>query len=254
MSHWKGALHDAGSLQTTFTVPPSVTAGHSIGIIAIDLAYPKLPGNVVNATTYPFPVLYKKVKFDIELLFNGDDSIREQIVDAALNLQSQGVRAIIGACGYFAHFQRDVVDAVDVPVYLSSLCQLPIISLGLRKDEKIAVFAASGESVSEEFLAKVGATPDNLIIQDVGSLESFAPIRWGKLELDNEALTRDLADISAKLVQEHPEISAILLECSDLPPYAYAIQAATGLPVFDFNTLVNWVHSAVVRRPYTGYF
>lgn len=254
MNHWKAALNETGDLRDTFDVPATYTAGHPIGIIAIDLVYPKLPGNVVNATTYDFPVLYKKVAFEIELLFEGDESIRQQIVDAARELEAEGVRAIIGACGFFAHFQPEVAAAVDVPVYLSSLCQLPMISLGLKEGQKIAVFAASGDNVDEKILEKVGARGDNLIVQDVGGLDSFAPIRWGKTELDNAALTDDLARISAELVAEHPEIAVILLECSDLPPYAYAIQAATGLPVYDFNTLINWVYSSVVRKPYRGYF
>ena len=254
MNHWKAALNETGDLRSTFDVPATYTAGHPIGIIAIDLVYPKLPGNVVNATTYDFPVLYKKVAFEIELLFEGDESIKQQIIDAARELEAEGVRAIIGACGFFAHFQPEVAAAVDVPVYLSSLCQLPMISLGLKEGQKIAVFAASGDNVDEKILEKVGARSDNLIVQDVGGLESFAPIRWGKTKLDNAALTDDLARISADLVAEHPEIAAILLECSDLPPYAYAIQAATGLPVYDFNTLINWVHSSVVRKPYRGYF
>ena len=95
---------------------------------------------------------------------------------------------------------------------------------------------------------------DDLIIQDVGSMESFAPIRWGEETLDNKWLTEDLEKTAHDLVEQHPEIGAILLECSDLPPYAYAIQAATGLPVFDFITLIKWAHSAVVQTPYYGYF
>lgn len=38
--------------------------GYTIGILAMDIWYPKLPGNVANATTYSFPVLYKRLDFD----------------------------------------------------------------------------------------------------------------------------------------------------------------------------------------------
>jgi hypothetical protein len=79
------------------------------------------------------------------------------------------------------------------------------------------------------------------------------------LEIDNKALTEDLANLAADIVAKHntegsglPEIGAILLECSDLPPYAWAIQNATGLPVFDFQTLIKWVKGAVVQVPYYG--
>ena len=234
--------------------PAHYTAGFPIGIIAIDLVYPKLPGNVVNASTYPFPVLYEKVSFEIEELFRGDKQIEEQIISAAKKLEQEGVRAIIGACGFFAHFQNSVKAAVNVPVYLSSLCQIPVIKTGLKADQKIAVIAASGESVTDSLLANVGAGREDCLIFDVGSLESFAPIRWGKTSLDNGKLTEDLMALGKKIRTEYPQVGAILLECSDLPPYAWAIQKASSLPVYDFITLINWVEQAVTQKPYYGMF
>ncbi len=252
--NWKGILQTPGDIYQTHMVPATYTAGHPIGIIAVDLVYPKLPGNVANATTYDFPVLYKKVNFDIELLFVGAQEIEAEIVAAAKELEAEGVRAIIGACGYFAHFQRQVAEAVNVPVFLSSLCQIPLIKLGLKPSRKIAVFAASGENLNDTLLQKVGVDINDCVIQNVGNLESFAPIRWGQVRLNNERLTKDLAELAQKLINERPDIGAILLECSDLPPYASDIQRATGLPVFDFITLINWVEQAVVQKRYFGYF
>jgi hypothetical protein len=238
----------------TISQPAHYTSGFPIGIIAIDLVYPKLPGNVVNASTYSFPVLYEKVNFEIEALFRGDKQIEEQIIHAAVKLEQQGVRAIIGACGFFAHFQKSVNAAVNVPVYLSSLCQLPLIKTGLKADQKIAVIAASGDSVTDRLLSNVGGKREECLVFDVGAMESFAPIRWGKTTLDNGKLTRDLMELAGNIRREHPEVGAILLECSDLPPYAWAIQKASGLPVYDFITLINWVEQAVVQKPYYGIF
>lgn len=252
--NWKGILQTSGDIYQTHVVPATYTAGHPIGIIAVDLVYPKLPGNVANATTYDFPVLYKKVNFDIELLFVGAKEIEAEIVAAAKELEAEGVRAIIGACGYFAHFQSHVAEAVNVPVFLSSLCQIPLIKLGLKPSRKIAVFAASGENLNHTLLQKVGVDINDCVIQNVGNLESFAPIRWGQIQLDNDRLTNDLVEVAQKLINERPDIGAILLECSDLPPYASDIQRATGLPVFDFITLINWVEQAVVQKRYFGYF
>lgn len=252
--NWQGILQTPNDIYQTHLVPATYTAGHPIGIIAVDLVYPKLPGNVVNATTYDFPVLYKKVNFDIELLFVGASEIEVDIIAAAKELEAEGVRAIIGACGYFAHFQRQVSEAVNVPVFLSSLCQIPIIKLGLKPSQKIAVFAASKENLNQELLKKAGADINDCVIQDIGCLESFAPIRWGKIKFDNDCLAKDLMEVAKKLIDERSDIGAILLECSDLPPYASDIQRATGLPVFDFITLINWVEQAVVQKRYFGYF
>jgi hypothetical protein len=56
-----------------------------------------------------------------------------------------------------------------------------------------------------------------------------------------------------RLVTDHPEIGALLLECSDMPPYAKQIHDATGRPVWDFVTLIDWIHSGVVSRSYNGF-
>lgn len=251
--HWKGSLENDRDLQQVHTMPGHFTAGFAIGIIAVHLIYPKLPGNVANATTYSFPVLYREVDFDIEQLFAGDDTIRDIIVEAARELERQGVRAIVGACGYFAHFQQDVAAAVQVPVFLSSLCQIPMIRLGLSSHKKILVFAASGDQLDNALLQHVGVDKEGLLVQNIGDMESFDAIRHGRTSLDNGRLTSDLCQLAADLQEKEPDIGAILLECSDLPPYAKAIQSVTGLPVFDFNTMINWLHHSVVQTGYYGY-
>ena len=63
-----------------------------------------------------------------------------------------------------------------------------------------------------------------------------------------------VVEAAMALVTEHDDVGAILLECSDIPPYAYRVQQATGLPVFDFITLINWAHDAVTQTPYYGHF
>lgn len=252
--NWKSSLENIEEVRGIQSVPPRTLSGFAIGIIAVHLIYPKLPGNVANATTYPFPVLYKEVDFEIERLFEGDESIKNEIIEAAKYLEAQGVRAIIGACGYFAHFQKEVSKSVDVPVFLSSLCQLPMIKTAISGKKSIAVFAANGDNLNNELLKNIGSDTDRLIVQDIGSLESFSAIRYGRTEIDNGRLTDDLCKIASELLKEHPDIGAILLECSDLPPYAKAIQSVTGLPVFDFNTMIDMVYHAVVQRSYWGYF
>lgn len=136
------------------------------------LDYPKLPGNVANACTFGYPVCYEVVDFEIEQLFAGDPAIKQMIIEAAKKLEAQGVRAIIGACGYFAHFQKDVAAAVDVPVFMSSLCQLPVIKAGFAQAGSIAVFAADGSSLNDDLLAQVGSNTERLIIQNVGDMEA----------------------------------------------------------------------------------
>lgn len=251
---WQGRIEDREDLSGVFETPARYTAGFAIGIIAIELIYPKVPGNVANATTYPFPVLYRKVSFDVERLFEGDADLKDEIIEAAKELEKNGVRAIVGACGYFAHFQKEVAEAVDVPVFLSSLCQLPLIKMSISSKKRIAVLAASGDNIDAEVLSKVGTDMDRLVVENIGDLPAFHAIRYGETRLDNGKLTEEMCQRVKSLLEREKDIGAILLECSDLPPYAKAIQTVSGLPVFDFNTMIDMIYHAVVQKTYYGYF
>lgn len=135
-------LGSPADLDGVVSVTPQPVAGAAIGIIAVNLVYPKLPGNVANASTFAFPVDYEVIDLAIEQLFEADPGAVDQIVQAAKRLEARGVRAIVGACGYFANFQTQVQAAVRVPVLLSSLAQLPLIKTSLRADQRIAVLVA----------------------------------------------------------------------------------------------------------------
>lgn len=251
---YRSVLNENDILKTYDISDKRFISGHSIGIIAVDLKYPKMPGNVVNSTTYSYPVMYKKVKFDIEQLFEGDESIKETIIDAAKELEKDGARAIVGACGFFANFQNEVSESVSIPAYLSSMLQLPIIKMGLSKNEKIGIITASGDNVTDEMIIKMGADPEYCYVEDIGGIEGFKTIRYEYEYIDNQSVCNTVIDAAKKLVTDHDDVGAILLECSDIPPYAYMVQREVGLPVFDFITLINWVHHATTQKPYFGHF
>ena len=255
MGNGYSSIRKEADIRKKYTVPDlRYVAGHSIRIIAVDLKYPKLPGNVVNATTYRFPVLYKKVTFQIEQLFTGDPALKEMIIDAAKELEKEGVRAVVGACGFFANFQKEVADALEIPAFLSSMVQLPMIKTGLKSGKKIGIITASGNDITDQMLIQMGVQPEDCYIEDIGSLEGFKTIRYEYPYLDNESIADTVVGAAEKLVREHDDVGAILLECSDIPPYAYMVQDAVNLPVFDFITMINWAHQATTQQPYLGYF
>ena len=95
---------------------------------------------------------------------------------------------------------------------------------------------------------------DRLVVEHIGDLPAFHAIRYGETRLDNGKLTEEMCQRVKSLLEREKDIGAILLECSDLPPYAKAIQTVSGLPVFDFNTMIDMIYHAVVQKTYYGYF
>jgi hypothetical protein len=235
-----------------------VAYGYSIGIVCLEYYLPFIPGDVGNASTYDFPVLYREVKgatFEA-IIVRQDPAMLPLIVEAAQDLVRQGVRAVTSDCGYFGAYQREVADAVPVPVFLSSLMQAPLVLSMLGPEQKLAALVANGATLSDRVLERIGVLDTSRIV--FRGLEDKAEFRRTVLDecgtLDVDAVEQEVVDAALEVQTEHPELGAILLECSDLPPYSAAVQAATGLPVFDWIGFINYVQQAVNARPYTGIF
>jgi hypothetical protein len=230
--------------------------GHAVGIIVLNVGYPVVPGNVANATTFEFPVRYKVVEgADIPSLLAGDPTLLAPALRAAEELVADGCRAIVGACGYFARFQHEIADALPVPVFMSSLSQVPMIAASLRTSERLGIVCASKPSLDAATLAAAGVGPEAPIV--VYGMEESPEFRGSILEgkgwIDDAVVEAEVVQVATTLAHEHPEVRALLLECSDLPPYARSVQETTGLPVWDFTTLIDWVHAGVVRRRFQGF-
>jgi hypothetical protein len=230
-----------------------VIAGYTVGILHLDVWYPLLPGNVVNASTYDFPVRMQCVPGSSqERILCADDSLLDSLIETGKLLEMEGCRIICGACGYFGHFQRRVADALDLPVMLSSLIQIPWIKTALKSDQKVGLIAADGPSLNANIWESCGVNPDDVVVKAIPEKHEFDLILHSKGHFDNDKV-RDVIVRTALDLSANPEIGAILLECSDFPPYSADVQKATNLPVFDYVTLINYAHSAVAQKPYSGF-
>ncbi len=251
-----GFMPGPEQVNTQISMPKGqVIAGNAIGILVLDLWYPYLPGNVANASTFNFPVLYKILKGRTGRdLRSADHAMLDDIVEGGRELEEQGVRAIIGACGYFGNYQKEAAAILDVPVFLSSLLQIPIIRQGLKPNQKVGVICAILSGLTPEILSQCRVDDiSDIVIAGAQDLPEFQNILQCTGHFNSYKIEQQLVDLAKQLVSSNPDIGAILLECSDMPPYAWAIQNAIRLPVFDFTTLTNWVYNAVVRRPFAGF-
>jgi Asp/Glu/hydantoin racemase len=234
-----------------------VNYGESIGIILLDTFTPFIPGDVGNASTYSYPVRYKTIKnFTVERMYDMDSSFIEAFKEAGRELVQEGVKAITGDCGYMALFQEELAQELDVPVFMSSLLQVPFIQRTLRSTEKVGIICANSKILSESLLTCVGITDtDRLVVKGLEDQEYFRKgviIEVGELHADK--VEQEVVSKALELVQEDPSVKVILLECSVLPPYAAAVQEAVQLPVFDYVTMIDYVHSSIVRRRYQGIY
>jgi Asp/Glu/hydantoin racemase len=241
----------------TRTIPkkPRRFYGEAIGILLVDSDILRIPGDIGNATTYPFPVRFKVVEGvrgeDI-VCEKPDISVCERLIEKAKELEAEGIRAITTSCGYFSYFHDEIANAVDVPVFTSSLIQVPLVSKMLGKNKRVGIICAYSKYLTTIFLRKAGID-DSVPIAIAGVDKYWSTIsnEYPKERLDG--LESSLPKVAKELISKHPDVGAIVLECTNFPPGAAAIQEATGLPVFDIVTLIYMIHDVINRKRYVGY-
>jgi aspartate/glutamate racemase len=231
--------------------------GQVIGVICLGgTLYPKLPGHIKNATTFDFPVSYKVIAEATPKSFieEGGRNLVNLFIKAAQELEKEGVKAITGSCGFMSIFQEEIANAVRVPVFMSSLIQVPLVYRMLRKDQKVGIMTACKKYLSNKHLEAVGIKNIPLCIEGMDNQEEFMDLIFKKKKtvMDTVKFKNELVSVATEMVKRNPEIGAMILECTDMSPFAKDIQEATGLPIFDIVTLVNMVYNAVVRKHYVG--
>jgi Asp/Glu/hydantoin racemase len=223
-----------------------------LGILLLDTTFPRIPGDVGNERSYPFPVHIKKVHGATvqRVVYDADPTLRELFIDAARELESEGVVAITSSCGFLSPIQKDVAEAVNIPVFLSSLMQVPFAYAMTQR--KVAIVTANSQSMTELVRESAGIT-SNIPIEVVGMEDVTAfrdPILKDGATLDRKQIEDEMVIRTERLLQKNPEIGSFVFECHNLAPYAQAVQAATNKPVFDIIDFANLVYNSVKKKAY----
>lgn len=239
-------------------------AGVPIGIILFGVAnYTLPPGSVENATSFKYPVYYKAIPAADHtnvLRPEPHPEVLAQLIATAKEMQGQGCRAIIGACGYFGNYLPMVRKEVDVPCFFSSLMQLPMILNSIPENKKVGIICSNGSVMPETNVIKNCRVSDEdrsrLVIRGGGGdvdMPEMVNVLKDLGGYNPKQLEREVVKCAERMLKDEPDIAAFLLECTLLPACSYAVQEALRMPVYDFVTLIDWVHSAVVHRPFYGY-
>jgi len=234
--------------------------GVTVGIIQLPANIPMLPGDMGNPTTFPFPVLYEVIP-DIDPFWVLSDKphpeVLKRTIIAAHRLEMQGCRAVIGNCGFFANYQPEVAQAITIPFYNGALMQVPMVLTAVGNNKKVGIITANAKLlIPSPALKNCGVREEDLErLVIVGNEDGVQMNKvTGETGQFNPAALRDeLVALATKMAEEHPDLGAIVLECTEFPPYAYAVQEATRLPTYDFVTMTNFMHDGAMRKPYTGW-
>lgn len=224
--------------------------GATVGILMLNTRFPRIPGDIGNAATWPFAVQYKVVPAATPSnVVRGDaGSLLDAFIEAGRELVDLGCDGIATNCGFLAPFQNDLSRALDVPVASSSLLQAPLIRQTLPADQSLGILTISSKTLTTAHLDAAGI-PHDTPIAGTGAKSHFTTqVLDDAAEIDFDQARADNIKAARQLVAEHPNLGAILLECTNMVPYAADIRRETGLPVFSIYTYLMWFQAGLLPR------
>lgn len=233
--------------------------GHALGVLMLDTRFPRPPGDIGNATTWPFPVRYRIVRgaHTFRVIGELEQSLRQPFVDAARELANEGVQLITTSCGFLAMIQPDLAAAVPVPVVASALLQVPLAARMIGSDRRVGILTPSDE-LTERHFAGCGWSPDDIpvIVRPLrpdglwSSVYARKTPEVAEPEVDTDVLEREVVEQIARLLADSPDVGAIVMECTNLVPYSQAVRRTFGLPVFDIYTAVMHTYAATIGHDF----
>ena len=226
--------------------------GAAVGILMLEARFPRIPGDMGNATTWDFPVHYKVVRGASPDLVvrRGAEGLLDAFILAAQELVDEGVDGITTNCGFLALFQQQIAAAVAVPVVTSSLMQVAMVNRILAAGKRAGILTINGSSLTQQHLDAAAVPPGTPIGTTEGGREFTRAILDNELELNVTLARQDNIEAALAMQQSNADLGAIVLECTNMEPYAADIARATGLPVFSIQTLVSWFQRSLVPKTY----
>jgi Asp/Glu/hydantoin racemase len=226
--------------------------GAAVGILMLETKFPRIHGDIGNGNTWPFAVMLRTVKgASLDQVVNKRaDGLLDSFVKEGMELVAQGADGITTSCGFMSLFQKELADRLPVPVASSSLMQVALVNQMLGSGRRTGVITVKQQSLSDDHLRAVGVPLETPIMGTENGVEFTRAVLGDEEQLNTRLAAQDLVKTGLMLKENHPEVGAIVLECTNMAPYAAAIRQATGLPVYSIYSFIQWFQAGLLPRQF----
>ena len=223
-------------------MPETPGTGFRLGVLMLETRFPRPVGDIGNPASFPFDVLYDVVPGAAVGKVITGRGLAPELVDLfaerARGLERAGASLITTGCGFLIPHQDDLRRAVTVPVIASSLCILPYLRTVLPAAAQIGILTFDGAKLAETLSDDEQA---DIVIEGLEHGSELHPvISHDRESLDVESARRDVAAASRRLADRAPGLAAVVLECTNLPPYRDVIDEAFSCPIYDIRDIILW--------------
>lgn len=220
-----------------------------LGVVMLNTRFPRLPGDIGNPETFPFPVVYRRVEAATVAAVVRDGAVAPEaaagLTSAVRDLaDKEDVSAIATSCGYLGALQDELQAAAGLPVVASAFALLPFLRQVYGAEASLGVLTFDARRLSPAHFGPWAGPEDaqRIVIEGIETGRELHRVIAGDLpELDRGLAEADVLDAGRRLLARAPEVAALLLECTNLSPYRQALAAAVGRPVYDLNRAIAWL-------------
>jgi hypothetical protein len=233
--------------------PPDARQGPFLGVLMLQTRFPRLRGDIGHPESFGVPTRRLVVEGAVAAKVVQDagglraSGLLDLFVAAAGRLEREGAVAITTSCGFLVLFQRELQAAVHVPLVTSSLVMLPAL---LQERAQVGVLTISAQRLGPEYLAAAGVPAGrrrDVIVEGMPADGEFAGVIFGdRPRMDAMKVQEEVVAVAQRLKARAPGLDTLVLECTNLPPYAPAIEAATGLRTWSL------LRCETLLRPFAG--
>jgi len=213
----------------------------------LDTRFPRIAGDLGNPETWPFPVLVARIEGATpdRVVDRKAQGLLEPFVMGGEALIHAGAAGIVTTCGFLSLFQRPLAERLGVPVATSSLLMIPLVERLLPIGRRAGVVTFSKELLTPEHLLAAGARADTPVegVPSEGALATA--IRRGESALDERKVSDEVVSAGRRLAAAHPDVGAVVVECTNMPPYTRALRAALDMPVYDGYDFFCWFYAGL---------
>lgn len=205
----------------------------TIGVLMLDTQFPRLVGDIGNPESFDRRVIYKLVEgaSPHKVVCDQNEALLQPFIDAGKALINEGAELLTTSCGFLIYFQEALQSKFSVPVITSSLLLFPELERQYGSGN-VGIMTISKSSLSSSNLQTAGIPVDTPIGTTQGGTEFTSAILQNKAIFDVQACEADNVNAAMRLKRQYPNLKALLLECTNMPPHQAAIEQATGLKVF----------------------
>lgn len=233
--------------------------GYKIGILRIDYEYPPIAGDVDDDRSFDFGVEYEVVEgLTFEKAQAGilSAEIISSFKTAIRKLEKKNVIGLSGDCGFMMAYQKLVCEISKLPVFMSSLLQIPIIAASIEPHETIGILSANSNTLKpnmKKLMTECGVNVelDQLYVIGCQEIPGFDAVAKGE-KVNSNLVNKGIEKVVKHSLVAHPNTKAFLMECTELPCYSDTVRYTTGLPVFDIITLINLFYASSTDNPNFG--